>query len=643
MARPKRELFYMQNSCTMAEWVKEYHNNSRIVMEYLLSNEIKTTAYYSSIKCLEQLKAYLLEKEEIYSHSKAIEWLSKLQPDQKPHYLITVKRLNEVYESGSVKKYGLHTLNFPAYSKLDNVWKTALDNYLETLCFNERTINQTRFVLARFFYKAQLKNILPYEIDYNFIDEYISEEKRKRGFEHLENFLSFLSSLWNISPILKWYPHLRIHNRSVTKELLTQEHTERINAIVSKKTVIELHTVYEKAIEFTEKIRMLGYSKTVIKEARYTMHSLLVFLDKNSYPYHPDIAAIWLEVQKTNFRQTESKGLRRILCLFDSFLKDGIISPERIYKFKGLLSDSLPEWCKIELYTFLNLKIKEGWCKSTINMYRSSVTRFCFSLVKQGISSFSEITHETIHVFNTNDMHETAEGKNAYNCRIRNFLKYLERKEIISDNIHIALYSAYQKGEKIVTTLTDNEKHKLAERLSNASTEIELRNRAIILIGLRMGLRSCDIVKIRISDIDWQKQTIKIVQKKTLYEMELPMPTEVGNAIYLYLKCRTSNSEYLFAKNKMPFNNVCKQVCNTALSSVLPERNVKGSGFHVTRRTFATDQLKSSVKQNTIKDLLGHRDGDQLMKYLNLDSERMFLCPLSLEETNICMEVKRYD
>lgn len=388
---------------------------------------------------------------------------------------------------------------------------------------------------------------------------------------------------------------------------------------------------------------MLGYSKTVIKEARYTMHSLLVFLDKNSYPYHPDIAAIWLEVQKTNFRQTESKGLRRILCLFDSFLKDGIISPERIYKFKGLLSDSLPEWCKIELYTFLNLKIKEGWCKSTIDMYRSSVTRFCFSLVKQGISSFSEITHETIHVFNTNDMHETAEGKNAYNCRIRNFLKYLERKEIISDNIHIALYSAYQKGEKIVTTLTDNEKHKLAERLSNASTEIELRNRAIILIGLRMGLRSCDIVKIRISDIDWQKQTIKIVQKKTLYEMELPMPTEVGNAIYLYLKCRTSNSEYLFAKNKMPFNNVCKQVCNTALSSVLPERNVKGSGFHVTRRTFATDQLKSSVKQNTIKDLLGHRDGDQLMKYLNLDSERMFLCPLSLEETNICMEVKRYD
>ena len=69
-----------------------------------------------------------------------------------------------------------------------------------------------------------------------------------------------------------------------------------------------------------------------------------------------------------------------------------------------------------------------------------------------------------------------------------------------------------------------------------------------------MGLRSCDIVKLRTSNINWERQTIKIVQQKTLCEIEVPMPTEVGNAIYLYLKNRKTNSETLFIKTRMPFN-----------------------------------------------------------------------------------------
>ena len=93
----------------------------------------------------------------------------------------------------------------------------------------------------------------------------------------------------------------------------------------------------------------------------------------------------------------------------------------------------------------------------------------------------------------------------------------------------------------------------------------------------------------------------------------------------------------------MPFNAVTKSVCLNALKKILPERNINGSGFHVTRRTFATDQLKNNVKKNVISDLLGHRSQEQLMKYLNLDSDRMILCPLSLKETNLCMEVNRYD
>lgn len=646
MARPKREPFYTQtvskDNLDNNGWIIEYNNNSRIVMEYLVNSDAKTTTYYASLRCLEELKDYLISTEKEYTYSEALEWYYSLT--SKENYLITLQRLNEVFETGEIKKYCMYAFNFPMYKELKGEWKLLLDRFLDTLDYLPKTISKARFVLARFFYKAQQIKITPYDITYNFVKKYIDEDNHQRSIEHLSDLLAFLAEDKYISPILQWYPNLQKHNKVIYKEMLTNEQIKMISEIILTKQCVQLDEEFiGLSLEFTNQIQLAGYSKPVLKEAKYTMHSLLVFLDINHYPYNSEITSIWLDIHKSRIRTTECKSLKRILCLFDSFLIDNKITPDIIYTSKKLKCDSLPDWCKTELITFLELKKKEGWCKSTIYMYRSSITRFCLSLVEQGITSFSDITHEVIHLFNISDTHETAEGKNAYNCRIRNFLKYLERNKIIPYGTHIALYSVFQKRERIVITLTKEEQHEIAQRLSEVKTEIEFRNRAILMIGLKMGLRSCDIVKLRTSNINWERQTIKIVQQKTLCEIEVPMPTEVGNAIYLYLKNRKTNSETLFIKTRMPFNSVTESVCDKALKKALPDRNVSGSGFHVTRRTFATEQLNNNVKKNVISDLLGHKSKEQLMKYLNLDSDRMFLCPLSLEETSLCMEVKRYD
>ena len=646
MARPKRKPFYAQivseDILENNSWIIEYNNNSRVVIEYLVSSEVKTTAYYASLNCLEKLKNYLISSGKSYSYYEALKWYDSLT--SKGNYLITLQRLNEVYETGAIKQYCLYAFNPPIYTELNEEWKSILDEFLENLDYLPATINKTRFVLARFFYKAQQTGITPYDITYSFVSEYIVEDKHQRNCENLQDILAFMASYGYIPSTLQWYPYLQKHDRVIYKEMLNNNQINTISEIMSARRCIPIDEDFiELAIEFTNQIKSVGYSISVVKEAKYTIHSLLVFLDINHYPYSTEIADIWLDIQKSMMRKTECKTLKRIIFVFNSFLEERRIIPDRrntLHKFK---CDSLPDWCKTELINFLDLKKREGWCGSTIDMYRASVTRFCFSLVKQGITSFSDITHEIIHQFNITDIHETAEGKNAYNCRIRNFLKYLERNEIISYGTHVALYSVFQKKEKIVITLTKEEQQQIAASLIKAKTEIELRNRAILLIGLKMGLRSCDIVNMRTSNIDWKRQTIKIVQQKTLYEIEVPMPTEVGNAIYLYLKNRKTNSDILFTKIHMPFNSVTKSVCIKALKKTLPERNISRSGFHVTRKTFATEQLKSNVKKNIISDLLGHRSQEQLMKYLNLDSDRMFLCPLSLGEANLHMEVNRYD
>jgi integrase len=72
---------------------------------------------------------------------------------------------------------------------------------------------------------------------------------------------------------------------------------------------------------------------------------------------------------------------------------------------------------------------------------------------------------------------------------------------------------------------------------------------------------------------------------------------------------------------------------------MLPERkNVKGGGFHVTRRTFATNLLRNHAGIDEVMDALGHRDPTSVMMYLLLDDERSRKCGLSLDSLGILIE-----
>ena len=117
--------------------------------------------------------------------------------------------------------------------------------------------------------------------------------------------------------------------------------------------------------------------------------------------------------------------------------------------------------------------------------------------------------------------------------------------------------------------------------------------------------------------------------------------------IYLYIKDARPNkrttSDYLFVKNRIPYDPLSKSACTQTLKRFLPDRKVYGSAFHVTRKTYATDRLKNGTKKQGIADLLGHKDTQTLRHYLQFDEKNMRLCPLSLTETDLLMEEGHYE
>jgi len=323
--------------------------------------------------------------------------------------------------------------------------------------------------------------------------------------------------------------------------------------------------------------------------------------------------------------------------MYEDYHRTGDVIPEHWWKHSITAYDTLPEWCKVEIHHFLALKRREGCCEDTIIGIKTHVVKFCQFLVSEDIPAFADITPEIIKKFNVQDPHKTPAGKNLYNRHIRKFLIYLELKQIVSDGLHFALPHCATGGEKIVEALSQEDREKIHTYCKKASTPLELRDAAILKIGMTTALRSSDIVALKISDIDWKNRIIRTVQSKTKVEHIHPMDVGTGNAIFKYMqdgRYKEADSDYLFIAIRAPYGPLHKEACGHAMRRT----GTSATDFHRLRRTYATDMLNSGVSFIETAELLGHTDIYNVHKYAALDQERMRLCPLSLKETGLTLE-----
>ena len=202
----------------------------------------------------------------------------------------------------------------------------------------------------------------------------------------------------------------------------------------------------------------------------------------------------------------------------------------------------------------------------------------------------------------------------------------------VTQDLSRALPTQSNQQRKIVNVLSDEEIQMIYAFRDNAATPLQLRDSAILMLGLLMGLRRIDVVNLRFSNIDWKAQTISITQQKTYRPLVLPMPISVGNSLYKYIKNgrprMSDEDDFIFLSMAAPFKKADPSACGIAVKHAL--NNTTGS-FHILRRTFASRLLAAGTKTDTIKDSLGHSTMDTVNRYLSVDEEMLRSCCLPLE------------
>lgn len=163
------------------------------------------------------------------------------------------------------------------------------------------------------------------------------------------------------------------------------------------------------------------------------------------------------------------------------------------------------------------------------------------------------------------------------------------------------------------------------------------RNRAMLLLGARTGLRPVDIVALRLQDIDWRQGTITLEQHKTGVILTLPLLADVGEAIadyLLYDRPSGVTDEHVFLRAKAPYvalapSNDLYSVASRAFTMTgIGSGPDLGHGFRVLRASLATRMLEGDTPLPVISGALGHKGISSAKHYLSSDEERMRECCL---------------
>ena len=387
------------------------------------------------------------------------------------------------------------------------------------------------------------------------------------------------------------------------------------------------------------KIRGFGIkSRSVLKMYRRTCRLLKAYLEEKSLEFSFETGQRWLSLIRPQEPLAHSQSVvhsayRRAVCLL-SECQDGKLDSWRIYPQKTAARPKTTEYLQL-LQSHADRLRADGMATATIDFSTRVDSDFLIYLEASDKFGMNEVMPHDVVGYFTRDVFSgrKPDGVKAYAYKLKSFLSFLEETGVVTEKrLSLAVPKVFAKQEAIVTVLSD----RAVTALRNEPTDegAAIRDHAMILLSLRLGLRRSDIMNLKLTDIDWQNDKISFVQQKTDVPLTLPLLPDVGNALMDYiLNLRPQVSENaVFLRHYAPYQALapCHGVAERRLS-VFGSEDCPQCGFHILRRTCATGMLRNNIPRSVISASIGQLDPNSVNVYLSADEKNMRACALSLK------------
>jgi site-specific recombinase XerD len=164
------------------------------------------------------------------------------------------------------------------------------------------------------------------------------------------------------------------------------------------------------------------------------------------------------------------------------------------------------------------------------------------------------------------------------------------------------------------------------ERLLTSCDRLRLdgmRDYTILILLARLGLRSIEVARLALDDLDWRKGEL-VVRGKARRQDRLPLPGDVGEALAAYLRLRGQHeSRCVFLTLRAPRRPIRADLVGDVVQRACRRAGVAHVGAHRLRHALASELLRQGASLLEISQVLRHRDLATTAIYAKIDLGRL--------------------
>jgi site-specific recombinase XerD len=271
---------------------------------------------------------------------------------------------------------------------------------------------------------------------------------------------------------------------------------------------------------------------------------------------------------------------------------------------------------------------ERGLAPTTVRRYETTARRFLAQRAAVDGNRFVEgVTATTVHEFLLGELARlrvgSAKGRAGELRSLLRFL-YLQAMTPVALADAVPPVAGWRDGA-VPAGLAASEVVQLVDSCDRG-TPGGIRDHAMLILVARLGLRSVEVARLELGDIDWRAGEL-LVRGKAHRRDRLPLPVDVGGALSRYL-CQarpTTPIRQVFLATKAPSRAISPDLVGDVTRRACDRANLPRVGAHRLRHALATDMLCRGAALTAISQVLRHCDLSTTAIYAKVDYARLRL------------------
>lgn len=378
-------------------------------------------------------------------------------------------------------------------------------------------------------------------------------------------------------------------------------------------------------------LRAAGYMESTIGQYQKTIKALAEYAGGPDQLYTSELgakfAAITTSPRTGKFSAQRRFDYNRFVRVGDSYVQTGVVSLAATKRGGGGPRPVCSEFMALDT-AWEHDMVHRGLAAQTQDLYGRLARSYLVFLEDQDIESLADADGASVLAFVESLMGRWARTT-LYGIvtNFRPFLRFTGRTDLV-DAINMVRARRQVKTPPVV-----NPADQQLVVTACATGVVPVRDAAITLLALSTGLRACDLIGLRLADIDWRGQVLQVLQQKTGNPVTVPLPALLVTTLATYVleERPTATDDHVFLRSVAPHTRLADHASiYTIIDKTFRKAGVTGVkvGTQLLRHNAASNMLQAAVALPTIAAVLGHASSESTNVYLSVDDSRLLHCVL---------------